>query len=126
MTALQKIREISGQNVHRCMQCGCCSGSCPMFATGEMPVGPRRVMHLLQLGLTDRVAELNTAWLCAACHSCQARCPRSIDLPKVMEAVRLLTLRKNEPRVAQARVAAVAAAGAPPIVMVSTFRKFTA
>lgn len=119
---VKKVEEISGQNIHRCMQCGQCSGSCPMFATGEIDTPPRRIMHLLQMGDPDAVMAANTAWMCAACQMCQVRCPRGVDLPRVMEAVRLLTLRRNQDYVEPARVTR----GAPQIAMVGAFRKLTA
>ncbi len=122
---LKKIADISGQNLHRCMQCGQCSGTCPMFATGDLQAPPRKIMHLLQLGLVERVQEVNTAWVCASCHACQARCPRSVELPRVMEAIRQLTLRRNVDYIAPTKVPAAVLGAAPQIAMVSAFRKFT-
>ncbi|MFH0901845.1 MAG: 4Fe-4S dicluster domain-containing protein [Pseudomonadota bacterium] len=126
LEAFHKLQETSGQNLHRCMQCGQCSASCPMFATGESQASPRRVMHLLQLGLVEELARLNTPWVCASCHTCQARCPRSVDLPRVMEAVRLLTLRRNINFIEPAKIPAPIISRAPQIAMVSAFRKLTA
>ncbi|MBI5477508.1 MAG: hypothetical protein HY906_01560 [Deltaproteobacteria bacterium] len=96
-----------------------------MFATGSLPVPPRRIMHLLQLGHVERAAVLETAWCCAACHACEVRCPRSLDLPKVMEAIRQLTLRRNVDFVAPGAVPRAVLASAPPIAMVAAFRRLT-
>jgi heterodisulfide reductase subunit C len=86
---------------------------------------PRRIMALLQLGLTDSLASENTPWVCASCHTCEVRCPRGIDIPKVMEALRQLKLRENEDRVSPSSVQPQIKDGAPQIAMVSCFRKLT-
>ncbi len=121
---IDRVEEISGQNLSSCMQCGTCTASCPMVEA--MQLSPRRVMHLLQMGLRDYVEGANTAWLCASCHTCEARCPRAVDLPKVMEAIRLLTLRKNKDRVDPQRLEPTVIDQAPQVAMVGCFRKLTA
>ena len=63
---------------------------------------------------------------CASCHTCQVRCPRGIEVPKVFEAVRLLTLRQNEDFIKLRELADETIEGAPQIAMVSAFRKLTA
>ena len=121
---IARVEEISGESLLRCMQCGTCTASCPMAEGMELP--PRTVVHLAQMGLEGLVRDVNTTWLCASCHTCEARCPRSLDLPKVMEAIRLLTLRANRDRVDPRRLEPTVIAGAPPIAMVACFRKLTA
>ena len=41
---LAKIEEISGINVFKCMQCGCCSAGCPV--ADEMDYAPAQMMKL--------------------------------------------------------------------------------
>ncbi len=120
---LSRIRLISGQNPHSCMQCGTCTGACPFAA--DMEANPRAAVHLLQLGLTDRLAGLNTAWVCASCLGCEVVCPRGIDLPRIMEALRLTALRENRPRLDPARVPADVLRDSPPIALVAAFRKMS-
>ena len=88
----KKVEELSGQNVFSCYQCGRCSAGCPMVS--EMDVMPSNVMRSLQLGDTE-VLEKNTFWVCATCYTCDVRCPKDIDIAKVMEALRQIKLRKN-------------------------------
>jgi len=121
---IRKVEEISGQNFNVCMQCGTCTGSCPMNET--MTVNPRQLMHLASLGLLDDVAGANTVWLCASCHQCMVRCPRGIDLPKVMEAIRLLYLRENQDYVDPQKIDKEKVVELPQIALVSCFRKHTA
>ena len=121
---IRKIEEISGQLYRKCMQCGTCSGSCPMIA--KMDVTPRNLVHMSILGLEERVMRANTVWLCASCHTCQVRCPRGLELPKIMEAIRLLTLRKNVNYVEPVEIEAERIEELPQIALVSCFRKHTA
>ncbi|HJX70023.1 MAG TPA: 4Fe-4S dicluster domain-containing protein, partial [Dehalococcoidia bacterium] len=90
---VKKVEEISGESLPNCYQCGMCSAGCPMsFA---MDLLPCQIMHLIQLGLEEDIANCKTIWLCASCLTCSVRCPRGVDLGRIMEALRLLTLRKN-------------------------------
>jgi len=118
-----KVHEISGEQFQKCYQCGTCSGSCPM--TEHLNVFPRRVMALLQLGDKDALAECNTPWVCASCHVCMVRCPRGIDIPRVMEALRQLKLRENVNQIEPSQIDKKEIEKLPQIALVSGFRKFT-
>jgi len=67
--------------------------------------GPRLVMRLLQFGLLDQVLSGKAIWLCAACGICTVRCPREIDVAKVMESLRRMA-RQTGQRPAEPAVAA--------------------
>ena len=122
-TFFSKITTISGEPYGTCMQCGTCSTVCPM--TDSLQLTTRQVMHLVQWGQSQRLLGVNTPWVCASCHSCEVRCPRGIDIPRVMEALRLLTLRENENHVQPFEVDKETLADAPQVAMVSAFRKHT-
>jgi len=121
---VRRVEEISGQNLHLCYQCGMCSGNCPMFFA--MDLLPRQIMHLVQLGLEEEIAKSKAIWLCASCLTCTVRCPRGVDLAKVMEALRLITLRKNIDYVEPSKIPVETLAKLPQIALVSSFRKLTA
>ncbi len=121
---VKKVAEISGQDLLACNQCGKCSAGCPMcFA---MDLLPNQIIRLAQLGLEEDIAAANTVWLCASCLTCTARCPRGVDLGKVMEAIRLVTLRKNIDYVGATNIPKETAGELPQIALVSGFRKHTA
>jgi len=121
---VKRVANISGQNVYQCMQCGTCSGVCPM--SDEMELTPRQAMLLLQHGMGEPVVDSRTPWLCASCHTCQVRCPRGIEIPRVMEAVRQVTLRQNKDKVNPRALTKDAVRELPQIAMVAGFRKLTA
>jgi len=119
----RKVREISGQNFQQCFQCGTCSGSCPM--NEEVNLLPRQVMIMLQYGQAKALDISNMQWVCASCHTCVVRCPRGIDIPKVMEALRLIKLRQNINHVELSSLEPEKIDDLPQIAMVSGFRKMT-
>jgi heterodisulfide reductase subunit C len=119
----KKVRELSGQNLQLCYQCGMCTGNCP--AAANMDVSPRQIVELARLGLEDDIASSRTVWVCASCLACTVNCPRGFDLSKVMEAIRLLTLRKNVDRVRPEDIPPEDRRELPQIAIVSGLRKFT-
>jgi heterodisulfide reductase subunit C len=122
--AMDRVAELSGENVQLCMQCGTCSAVCPMIES--MGFTTRQGMHYLQFGMVDEVIDARIGEYCASCHTCQVRCPRGIEVPKVFEAVRLLSLRANKDLVILNEIPRETLEEAPQIAMVSTFRKLTA
>jgi heterodisulfide reductase subunit C len=89
---VRQVEEISGQDLLVCNQCGKCSAGCPIVAT--MDILPSQVIRMAQLGM-EEVLETNTIWICASCLTCVARCPKGVDLPRLMEALRQVSLRKG-------------------------------
>ncbi|MFC1963477.1 4Fe-4S dicluster domain-containing protein [Chloroflexota bacterium] len=83
------IQRRTGENVLSCYQCGKCTAGCP--TAYEMDISPRQIMRGLQLGLRDEILQSSTIWLCVSCQTCSVRCPREIDIAKVMEELRLLS-----------------------------------
>ena len=120
---IRRLNELSGENVKLCMQCATCTGMCPMAA--EMTVSPRMVMHFAQFGLKDRLAGINTYWKCASCHACTVKCPRGIDIAKVMEALRQQTLRTSKNHIEPSQMSPATIAELPQIALVAGFRKMT-
>lgn len=123
LKSIEEINTLSGESVKLCMQCSTCTGMCPM--TQEMDFSPRKVMHFAQFGLMDRLSEINTFWKCASCHACSVKCPRGIDIAKVMEALRQQTLRKSKNYIEPSQMSKEAIAEMPQIALVAGFRKFT-
>ena len=120
---VRKVKELSGENLQLCYQCGMCSGVCP--AVPDMDLSPRQVIELARLGMQEEIAESKTVWICATCLACTVNCPRGFDLSKLMEAIRLLTLRKNVDYVRPEQIPPEERDDIPQIAMVSGLRKFT-
>lgn len=119
----KKIRTITGENLKLCYQCGLCSGSCPM--SPKMDLSPRQIIELARLGLEEEIANSRSVWICASCLACTVNCPRGFDLSKLMEAIRLLTLRKNIDYIRTQDIPLEERGQLPQIALVSGLRKFT-
>jgi heterodisulfide reductase subunit C len=83
---VRRVEAESGQKVADCYQCGKCTAGCPV--TFAMDLMPHQVVRLLQLGLGDEILESKTIWLCSTCATCTTRCPRNIDLARLMDTLR--------------------------------------
>jgi heterodisulfide reductase subunit C len=85
--ALLFVEKSSGQDLRDCYQCGKCAAGCPL--AGVTDLSPQQVLRALQLGQTDLVLESRAIWLCVGCQTCVTRCPCRVDLPRVMDALRV-------------------------------------
>jgi len=87
------IKQTSGLDTNVCYQCGKCASGCPIAYA--MDYTPTQLIHAIQLGLSDLVLNSKIIWLCASCYTCITRCPQEVDLPGVMDAVRIIAQRKK-------------------------------
>jgi len=122
-TFVVKVEEISGQNLLACYQCGKCSAGCP--AVSEMDILPNQIIRFAQLGLKDELLQSKSIWICASCFTCNARCPKGINIAEIIEAVRQILLRKREDHLKIEKLSDSEKEDVPPIAMVSSMRKFT-
>jgi heterodisulfide reductase subunit C len=118
-----KVKELSGEKIDLCFQCGACSSGCPM--TQEMDYLPSKVIRMTQLGLEEAL-DSKTIWVCTTCFNCEVRCPRGIDIANIMEALRTMVLRKKYNRVNLEDLTAEELRELPQIAIVSNQRKLTA
>jgi len=88
------LHATEGNPLNTCMQCGTCSGACPVSAFMDQP--PRRLIAMIQAALKDRVLKTNTFWYCASCYSCTVRCPRGIDVAEMMYALKRYSMWKGQ------------------------------
>ena len=122
-TFRDRVKELSGENIDLCFQCGACSGGCPM--TEEMDYLPSKVIRMAQLGLEDALAT-KTIWVCTTCFNCEVRCPRGIDIANVMESLRQLVLRKKYDRISLTDLSDEQLRTLPQVAIISSLRKLTA
>ena len=82
-----------GENLYECIQCGACSGACPMSA--YMDHTPREIIGMIRSGMKEDVLRSETVWLCASCYSCTVICPRQIKITDLMYSLRQRALKDN-------------------------------
>lgn len=92
---IKYVDKESGEKIESCFQCGRCSGSCPVASF--MDYTPRQINQLIKLGMKDLVLSVNTIWICASCITCTVRCPREIDLAKIMDTLRIISQKEKRP-----------------------------
>ena len=120
---IEKIEELSGQNLGACYQCGNCSAGCPIV--DHMDILPNQIIRLIQLGCEDEVLESETVWLCASCLQCMAKCPKGVDLAKIMDALRTILRRQGVDKMDIAKISEEMWKSLPQQALVSQFRKFS-
>ncbi len=82
-----------GEKIPTCMQCGVCTGSCPV--SHEMDYTPRQLVRLIQLGRKQEVLNSNTIWICTSCFSCSVRCPRGIHPTELIETLKTIAVEEG-------------------------------
>lgn len=120
---IARIQEISRQSITACYQCGRCTAGCPFAEYMDEP--PNRIIRYIQLGLKDDVLKAQSPWFCAACLVCETRCPRGVDIPRIMEAVRTIHLRAKEQLIDVDRIDKELLQDAHPLVLMSVLYKYS-
>ena len=82
-----------GDKLFNCIQCGTCSGMCPL--SPYMDYTPRQIIAMIRAGLKGEVLSSYTTWLCASCYSCTVECPKEIKLTDIMYAAKRLAIREE-------------------------------
>ena len=82
-----------GDKLFACIQCGTCSGMCPL--TPYMDYTPRQIIAMIRAGLKWEVLSCYTTWLCASCYSCTVECPKEIKLTDIMYAVKRMAIKQG-------------------------------
>lgn len=119
---VRRIETTSGQQLLACNQCGKCSAGCPVAF--DMDILPNQVIRLAQLGIED-VLESKTIGICASCLICMTRCPKGIDLSKVMEALRIINLEREGNLLETSDISPELLAELPQLAIIGGFRKFS-
>lgn len=83
-----------GEPLKACIQCGTCSGTCPV--ADFMDYTPRRLIGMINANLKDEVMASNTFWYCASCYHCTVRCPSEIDIAGLMYALKRYSIWKHQ------------------------------
>lgn len=82
-----------GEKIFGCIQCGTCSGTCPI--SQHMDYTPRRIIAMIRAGFRQEVLTSITIWLCASCYSCTVECPKGIKITDIMYALKRKAIREG-------------------------------
>ncbi len=89
----EQVLRSSGVNPLKCMRCGKCSGTCPSFE--EMEYHPHEFVYMVEKGDIEKLMKSPSIYKCLSCFACVERCPRGVEPAKIVEAVRLMTIRQK-------------------------------
>lgn len=89
----EQILRMSGVNPLRCMRCGKCSATCPNY--DEMEYHPHQFVSMVETGDIEPLLNSKSIYKCLTCFACVDRCPRGVEPAKLIEAVRLMAVRKQ-------------------------------
>ena len=87
---VKQIIRFGGKDVQTCLQCGNCTGVCPVSL--KTPYKTRNLIKLCQYGY-KRIF-FSIPWICAGCHRCHEHCPADINPAEVFVAIRHIEVRE--------------------------------
>lgn len=90
---IEEVIKVSNVNIQACYQCQKCSAGCPVVSA--MDIMPNQIVRQIQYGRREKVLTSKTIWICASCHTCSVRCPNDIDIAKVMDTLRHISLKSG-------------------------------
>lgn len=83
-----KIANIpGGESLMNCFACGKCTAVCPICEVNK-EFNPRKIIHMILLGMKEEVLSNEFIWLCATCDACSFRCPQKVRMADIMGVVR--------------------------------------
>ncbi len=94
---LEELAEYGGEDlkdtVRACFQCGTCSGGCP--TSYAMDYTPRQMVRMIQFGMREEVLSSSMLWLCASCNTCITRCPRKVEILRLITTLKNMAMREG-------------------------------
>ncbi len=82
------------EEIKPCYTCGSCTGICPVREVVE-DFDPRRLIHMIVLGLKDEVLSSELIWFCCLCNSCYFVCPQGIRFSRIAIELRNMALAEG-------------------------------
>ena len=83
-----------GENIKLCFSCGLCTAGCPISEIDEN-YNPRKIIHMVLLGMRQQVLSSDIIWLCSLCYTCYAHCPQNVKFTDVMRALRTMAVKEG-------------------------------
>ena len=120
----EQVLRTSGVNPLKCMRCGKCSGTCPSY--DEMEYHPHQFVYMVEKGEIEKLMQSKSIYKCLSCFACVERCPRSVEPAKLVEAIRLMVIRKQgENHLTTEQIPELLDEDLPQQAIVSAYRKYS-
>ena len=80
--------QLTKQQIDYCMECGVCTGSCPI--SHERPgFSPRQMIKRTLVEADGNILQSDDLWACLSCSRCSDRCPVGMDFPEFIRSYRV-------------------------------------
>jgi quinone-modifying oxidoreductase, subunit QmoC len=90
----QEVKNVPGcEDLEHCIQCGTCSGVCPMSI--YMDYTPRQIMEMVRSDFKNEVLRCQAIWLCASCYACTTECPKKIRITDIMYELKQRAIKEG-------------------------------
>jgi Fe-S oxidoreductase len=89
------IDRIEETNISYCLECGKCTGSCPISRLNR-EYSPRMIVKRALMGFENEIFMDRELWSCLACNVCKERCPSDVDYPAFIRAARAEALKEGK------------------------------
>ncbi len=86
--------QLSQQQIDYCMECGVCTGSCPVAMEME-GFSPRQMIKRAMADPDGEILMSQDLWACLSCSRCSDRCPVEIDFPVFIREFRNKARKKG-------------------------------
>ena len=86
--------KIGLQEIKPCYACGSCTGVCPVREVVE-DFDPRRLIHMVILGMREQVLSSDLIWFCCQCNSCYFVCPQGIRFSRVAAELQKIAMAEG-------------------------------
>lgn len=86
---------IQRTRAYLCLDCGKCTGSCPL-ARVDLEYSPRRIVERVIFGEAEAVIADPHLWSCMTCGLCSARCPSGVDFTRFIVEMRAEAFKAGE------------------------------
>ena len=84
-----RLEEVAKQaNAYLCVECGKCTGICPVSRSKGLDYSPRRIVKRALEGLDNEVLYDREIWACLTCKLCGSVCPSTVDYIEFIKNVR--------------------------------------
>lgn len=79
--------QLTKQQIDYCMECGVCTGSCPI-SHERSGFSPRQMIKRTLVEPDGNILQSDDIWACLSCSRCSDRCPVGIDFPEFIRSYR--------------------------------------
>ncbi len=83
-----------GELANLCFDCGTCASVCPVSELGT-GFDPRKILHMIKLGLKDQLLSSPTIWHCTHCDTCAFVCPQDMRFSLIVDVLREMAISQG-------------------------------